>query len=62
MMYPTVTELHTKVLKNLDKSNLYLEIKNTSFSSCGLPWFSVTNEMKSRLKIITDFLMLNEKG
>lgn len=62
MTHPTVTELLRKVLKILDTSNLYLEIKNTFFSSCDLPRSSVINEIKSRLKIITDFLMLNEQG
>lgn len=33
MMYLTVTELLRKVLKTLDTSTLYLEIKNTFFSS-----------------------------
>lgn len=51
MMYPTVTELLRKVLKILGTSNLYLEIKNIFFSSCGLPQSSVINEIKCRLKI-----------
>jgi len=49
MLYPKAREVLSKLLKNFDASDLYLQIKNAYFSRRSLPPSAVINEMKTSL-------------